>query len=75
MDKYGKPSIFSSANPTAKSAYALECDKYQEILDSLGEQECMKCDPLMFWPTHTTQLPIHARIAAKILSAPATSAE
>ena len=34
----------------------------------------MGMNPLEFWPTYKTQLPLHARLAAKLLSAPATTA-
>ena len=35
----------------------------------------MKLDPLEFWPKYALLLPIHARLAAKILAAPATSGD
>jgi hypothetical protein len=35
----------------------------------------MEMDPLVFWPTYQSRLPIHARLAAQILSAPATSSD
>ena len=35
----------------------------------------MGYNPLEFWPTYRHRLPIHARLAAKILSAPATSSD
>lgn len=41
----------------------------------MTEQEYMALDPLLFWPKYAKQLPIHARIAAKVLSAPATSGD
>ena len=34
----------------------------------------MGMNPLEFWPTYKTQLPAHARLVAKLLSAPATTA-
>jgi hypothetical protein len=57
-----------------KSAWDLEFDKYADTLEAIGEEEAMKLDPLEFWPSHARVLPIHARLAANILSAPCTSA-
>jgi hypothetical protein len=68
--------IFTKSNSnSSKSLFALECEKYQDILLDLGEDKCMEYDPLVFWPKYAEQLPIHARIAAKVLAAPATSAD
>ncbi len=59
--------LFSKASASSTSVYDLECIRYQKILFDLTEEECMKYDPLEFWPAHSLQLPILARIAAKIL--------
>lgn len=56
-------------------AFRAEHQIYLKLLDNAGETESFGVDPLEFWALHSIELPIHARLAAKILSAPATSAD
>jgi hypothetical protein len=64
-----------SASDAQKSAFDIEYLAYMTILSEIGEEKCMAFNPLEFWPTHRHKLPIHARLAATLLSAPATSSD
>ena len=56
-----------------KSQFQKECELYEKILFDIEEKSCMGMNPLEFWPTYKTQIPVHARLAVKLLSAPATT--
>ena len=58
-----------------KSPFEIEYLEYMAILSEIGEEKSMAFNPLEFWPIYRHRLPIHARLAAKMLSAPATSSD
>jgi hypothetical protein len=58
-----------------KSPLEAEIDDYCSLVFSMGEEACMRINPLQFWADNMHRFPILARIAARILSAQATSSE
>jgi hypothetical protein len=59
----------------AKSPFDVEFDGYVQYAMTLGEEVGMSLDPLKFWADNATRWPILARLAARVLSIPATSSD
>jgi hypothetical protein len=68
-------SNFAQATNDGDSPFDNDFKTYIQLMNRIGEQEAMKLDPMAWWAEQKDRMPILARLAAFILSIPATSSD